>query len=355
MSSQLKPLADLRVVELSVAGSAATCASFVVAFGAQLVRIGRADAPNSVDAAMSGLTSVDFGADRETIPVDLKSDAGKETVLWLVERADAVIEGFRPGVAERLGLGPGECLARNPRLVYCRATGWGQQGEHVAVAGHDTNFVAISGALRALARDGSAPIVPLNLIGEMAGGLHAALALVSSVHHARRTGAGVVIDAAQSETAAALMRSVYAMHAAGDWGVPGRNHLDGGAPFFNVYETSDGEYVAVTAIEPHRYELLVRSLGLEPADLPAQLDRDSWPRATKLLAEVFRTRTRSQWCDLLESSDVCLTPVLSLDEAPSHPVNEARGVFDPLPRLAPPMWSAEPGNERWWAECPVPR
>jgi alpha-methylacyl-CoA racemase len=354
MTSQISPLADIRVVELSVAGSAATCASFLVAFGAQLVRIGRAGAPNSVDAAMSELTSVDFGADRETLPVDLKSAAGKETALRLVERADAVIEGFRPGAAERLGLGPGDCLARNSRLVYCRATGWGQQGERAGVAGHDANFVAISGALRALAREGSAPIVPLNLIGEMAGGLHAALAVVSSVHHARRTDAGVVIDAAQAETAAALMHSVYAMHAAGDWGAPGRNHLDGGAPFFNVYETSDGEYVAVTAIEPHRYELLVRSLGLDPAELPARLDRDSWPAVTKRLAEVFRSRSRSEWCDLLENSEACLTPVLSMDEAPSHPVNETRGVFDPLPRLVPPMWSADHSNERWWAECPVP-
>jgi alpha-methylacyl-CoA racemase len=250
-------------------------------------------------------------------------------VLKLVERADALVEGFRPGVAERLGIGPEVCLARNPRLVYGRMTGWGQDGPYAAMSGHDINYIALSGSLSAFGRKGDAPVPPLNLVGDFGGGgMLMAYGIVCGLLEVQRSGEGQVVDAAMVDGSALLATFIYGMRALGAWqDERGTNILDTGAWFYEVYQTADGEYVSFGSLEPQFFSELIRLTGLADEDLPDQMDRTTWPAMKDRLAAVIRTRTRDEWCQLMEGTDVCFAPVLGMAEAASHPHNRHRGTF----------------------------
>ena len=344
------PLDGIRVVELAGIGPGPFGAMLLADMGAEVLRVDRVDRVGG--GRHEGVAAGLLGRGRRSVAVDLKHPAGVAAVLRLVEHADALIEGFRPGVTERLGLGPEVCLARNPRLIYGRMTGWGQQGPLAGAAGHDINYIALAGVLHAIGRAGQGPVPPLNLAGDFGGGgLLLAFGIACALVERSRSGQGQVIDAAMVDGAALLMTAIHELRAAGAWTEErGTNLLDGGAPFYDVYETRDGKYVAIGPLEPPFYDLLLRLLrgsGLAVQDLPAQYDRRGWPRVKARLAEVFRTKSRDEWCRLLEGTDVCFAPVLSMSEAYEHPHNVARGTFVPVdgvPQPAPaPRFSRTPG------------
>jgi alpha-methylacyl-CoA racemase len=289
---------------------------------------------------------------RQSVGVDLKNPAGIALVLDLIAGADALIEGFRPGVMERLGLGPEPCLARNPKLVYGRMTGFGQDGPLAHAAGHDINYIALSGALHAIGRRGDAPLPPLNLVGDFGGGgMLLAYGIVCALLEARRSGRGQVIDAAMVDGASLLMAMFFGFRAIGFHDEQrGTNTLDTGAHFYETYETADGKHVAIGAIEPQFYAELLRRIGLAADELPAQLDRARWPEAKQKLAAVFKQKTRAEWCSLLDGSDACFAPVLSMSEALEHPHMRARGTFTEVDGLAQP--SPAPRFSRSTLEAP---
>ncbi len=295
---------------------------------------------------------------RHAVAVDLKKPQGIETVLRLVAGADAFIEGFRPGVTERLGIGPDACLKRNPRLVYGRMTGWGQSGPLAQAAGHDLNYIALTGVLHAIGRAGQKPTPPLNLVGDFGGGaLYLALGIACGLLEAQRSGQGQVVDAAMTDGAASLMTMFFGMRAAGQFTTErGGNILDSGAFFYEVYECADGRHVAVAPIEDKFLAELFRLIDVDPKDFPAKLDAAGWKAAKEKLAAVFKTRTQAEWCRLLEGSDACFAPVLSLDEAPAHPHNTARGTFvtiDGITQPAPaPRFSRTPSATPTPPEAP---
>jgi alpha-methylacyl-CoA racemase len=338
------PLNGVRVVELGGIGPVPFAGMLLSDLGADVVRIDRTIA--GPFGAWSEPRFDILARGRRSVAVDLKNKQGREVVLRIVERADALIEGFRPGVAERLQLGPTECLGCNERLVYGRMTGWGQEGPLASTAGHDIDYIALTGALHAIGSRGGGPAVPLNLIGDFGGGaLYLALGVVSAVLHARVSGQGQVVDAAMVDGAGSLMAAIYGAHAIGFWrDERGSNLLDGAAPFYRVYETADRGYVAVGAIEPQFYAALVRGLGLDAASLPGQLDRDSWGEVADRFAKIFRGKTRDEWCEVFSGTDACVAPVLSLGEAPTHEHARARRAFveiDGVPQPAPaPRFSA---------------
>ena len=321
------PLHGLKIIELAGIGPCPMCAMLLAELGADVVRVDRVtDSGLGIDMAPEYHL---LNRSRPSIAVDLKHPTGTETVLRLVERADALIEGFRPGVTERLGLGPEDCAARNPRLVYGRVTGWGQEGPLARAAGHDLNYIALTGALDAIGRRGGPPTPPLNLVGDYGGGaLYLALGVVAALYEARESGQGQTVDAAMLDGAASLMTSAYALRAAGiSDGPRGENVLDSGAHFYDVYETSDGRYVSIAPVEPKFYAELLDRIGLEPDDAPHSANRADWPESKARLAALFRTRTRDEWRDILEGTDACFAPVLGMDEAHRHPHNAARGTF----------------------------
>ncbi len=321
------PLHGLKIIELAGIGPCPMCAMLLAELGADVVRVDRVtDSGLGIDMAPEYHL---LNRSRPSIAVDLKHPTGTETVLCLVERADALIEGFRPGVTERLGLGPEDCAARNPRLVYGRVTGWGQEGPLARAAGHDLNYIALTGALDAIGRRGGPPTPPLNLVGDYGGGaLYLALGVVAALYEARESGQGQTVDAAMIDGAASLMTSAYALRAAGiSDGPRGENVLDSGAHFYDVYETSDGRYISVAPVEPKFYAELLDRIGLEPDDAPHSANRADWPESKARLAALFRTRTRDEWRDILEGTDACFAPVLGMDEAHRHPHNAARGTF----------------------------
>jgi len=321
------PLSGIRIVEIAGIGPGPFCAMMLADLGADVIRVDRAERARAPRMPGPNLDLLNRG--RRSVGVDLKSPAGVEVVLRLVERADALIEGFRPGVMERLGLGPEVCLARNARLVYGRMTGWGQDGPLAKAAGHDINYIALSGALHAIGRADGPPPPPLNLVGDFGGGgLLLAYGIACALVERSRSGRGQVVDAAMVDGAAALMAIIYGAHAAGWWRDERQsNMLDGGAHFYDSYETRDGKYVAIGSIEPQFYEQLLALTGLSDEELPKQMDRSGWQPMKKRLAEIFRSRTRDEWCRIMEGTDVCFAPVLSLAEAPEHPHNRARGTF----------------------------
>ncbi|HEX5366619.1 MAG TPA: CaiB/BaiF CoA-transferase family protein [Acidimicrobiales bacterium] len=321
------PLAGITVIELAGIGPGPFCGMLLSDLGADVIRVDRAA---SVHGGDPGQPPGDLlGRGRRSVGVDLKSPDGVEVVLSLVERADALFEGFRPGVTERLGLGPDDCLARNPRLVYGRMTGWGQDGPYAPTAGHDINYISLAGALDSIGRRGGPPVPPLNLVGDFGGGgMLLALGIVAAVLEAQRSGEGQVVDAAMVDGAATLMTMMHGMRAMGMWNDErGTNLLDSGSHFYDVYETADGRYVSIGSIEPQFYAELLRLTGLEGEDLPWQHDRDQWPALKERLADVFRSKTREEWCRIMEGTDVCFAPVLSMAEAPHHPHNVHRGTF----------------------------
>jgi alpha-methylacyl-CoA racemase len=270
-----------------------------------------------------------YGRNKRSVALDLKKPEGVAAALRLIDAADALIDPFRPGVVERLGIGPDVCLARNPRLVYGRMTGWGQTGPLASIAGHDLNYIALTGALHSIGRSGEAPVPPLNLVGDFGGGaLYLALGLVSAMLEARNSGIGQVVDAAMIDGAASLMTGTFAYLQSGLWSRErGRNFLDGGAPYYDSYETSDGRYVAIAAIEPRFYAELIARLGISRDELPPQEDRSGWDKIRARFGATFKTKTRDEWCRVFEGSNACFAPVLDLDEVPRHPHNVARGVF----------------------------
>jgi alpha-methylacyl-CoA racemase len=315
------PLAGYKVVEFAGLGPAPFCAMLLADFGAEVLRIARPDSP-------LGPHDVTCRS-RATLRMDLRASGASDTVLGLVAKADAVIEGFRPGVMERLGLGPQPCLEANPRLVYGRMTGWGQEGPLSAAAGHDINYIAISGALHAIGPAGGKPVPPMNLVGDYGGGaMLLAVGMLAALLEARGSGRGQVVDAAMTEGAALLCAGMYGHRAAGRLSTQrGDNLVDGGAPFYDTYACADGRYVAIGAIEPQFYRLLRECCGIEDPAFDAQMDRAQWPLLKMRMADVFLTRTRDEWCALLEGTDACFAPVLDWDEAPRHPHNQARGSF----------------------------
>jgi alpha-methylacyl-CoA racemase len=321
------PLAGITVIELAGIGPGPFCGMMLADMGADVIRVDRAQSVQGGDPERPPADLLARG--RRSVGVDLKSPDGVEVVLSLVERADALIEGFRPGVTERLGLGPDECLARNPRLVYGRMTGWGQDGPYASTAGHDINYISLAGALDPIGRRGEAPVPPLNLVGDFGGGgLLLAFGIVAGLLEARGSGQGQVIDAAMVDGAAALMTMTHSMRAMGIWNDErGTNMLDTGAHFYDVYETADGGYVSIGSIEPQFYAELLRLTGLEGEELPWQHERAQWPALKERFAAIFRTRTRAEWCEIMEGTDVCFAPVLSIPEAVEHPHNVHRGTF----------------------------
>ena len=351
------PLRGVKIIELAGIGPCPMCAMLLAELGADVVRVDR-PADSGLGIGMAPEHRL-LHRSRPSIAVDLKHPDGVETVLRLVDGADALIEGFRPGVTERLGIGPKDCAARNPRLVYGRVTGWGQDGPLAGAAGHDLDYIALTGALDAIGRRGAPPTPPLNLVGDFGGGaLYLALGVVAALYEARESGRGQTVDAAMIDGAASLMTSAYALRAAGVGDGPrGENVLDGGAHFYEVYETSDGRYVAIAPVEPKFYAELLERIGLDPGDAPHSMDRADWPASKAQLAARFRTRTRDEWCEVLEGTDACFAPVLGMDEAHRHPHNAARATFVERDGIvqpnAAPRFDRTPGGIRCSPPAPA--
>ncbi len=323
------PLHGYRVIEIAGIGPGPFAAMMLADMGAEVIRVERTQAVRGPAPDTPGFDALQRG--RRNIAVDLKHPDGVATLLRLVESADALIEGFRPGVMERLGVGPDVCLARNPRLVYGRMTGWGQSGMYAQAAGHDINYIALAGALAHYGRAGEAPVPPLNMVGDFGGGgMFLAFGVVCALLEAQRSGAGQVVDAAMVDGAAVLMTMFWAFKAIGafDEHARGTNLLDTGAHFYDVYRCADGQYVSIGSIEPQFYAELLRLTGLEgDPEFAKQMDKASWPHLKQRLAEVFATKTRDEWCSIMEATDVCFAPVLTMSEAAAHPHNVERGTF----------------------------
>lgn len=330
------PLTGVRILEFEAIGPGPFCGMMFADMGADVLLVDRASDPRPgfgrerwFDVMLRG---------RRSVTLDLKSKGGAEAALALAAKADAVIEGFRPGVMERLGLGPDVMLARNPRLVYGRMTGWGQAGPLAARAGHDINYIAIAGVLHAIGRAGGAPVPPLNLIGDFGGGgMLLAFGIACGIIEARSSGRGQVVDAAMVDGAALLATMFSGMLAADCWReARGENVLDSGAPWYDTYETQDRKHVAIGAIEPKFYAELVERLGLARENLPGRNDRASWPELRSRFAAVFRTKTRDEWCNVFEGSDACFAPVLTFSEARAHPHSTARAAYTKVGNVEQP-------------------
>ncbi len=336
------PLTGLKVIELAGIGPAPFCGMMLADCGAEVIRVERASAAADSPAPVDPLLR-----NRRSVALNFKNPAASEVLLKLVESADVLIEGFRPGVTERLGVGPDACLARNPRLVYGRMTGWGQEGPLAKAAGHDINYISLAGALNMIGPRGGKPVPPLNLIGDFGGGgMLLAFGVLAAVLETRRSGKGQVVDAAMVDGVAAMMGIFFAMNTQGVVrDVTGEDMLAGGAPWYDTYITKDGRAVAVAAIEPQFYRLLLEKLELEverflPLGYPAIGDdaRREWPKLREAMAAAFASRTRDEWCQILEGTDACFAPVLTLREAPLHPHNVARHTFievEGIPQNAP--------------------
>lgn len=331
------PLAGIKVLEVAGIGPGPFCGMMLSDMGASVTRLDRA---GSVKAEMPDRPSADVLArGRRSVGVDLKSPDGIETVLKMVEQADVIIEGFRPGVMERLGLGPDVCLARNPKIVYGRMTGWGQEGPMANAAGHDINYIALAGALEGIGRLGEKPVPPLNLVGDFGGGgMLLAFGVACALTERATSGKGQVIDAAMVDGASTLMAFFHGMKAMGGHGSGGRgtNILDTGAHFYETYETSDGKYISLGSIEPQFYAELLEKLRLNDDDLPHQMDKSGWPLLKARFETLFKTQTRDQWCDLMEGTDICFAPVLSMDEVADHPHIKARNTYVDFEGLVQP-------------------
>ena len=336
------PLNGFRIIELAGIGPGPFCGMMLSDMGAEVIRVDRiakgVGAPKDV-----------LQRNRQSVAVDLKKPEGIEIVLKLVESADALFEGFRPGVTERLGLGPDECMARNEKLVYGRMTGWGQDGPLAQSAGHDINYIGLSGALHAIGEPGGKPVPPLNLIGDFGGGgMLLAYGLVCALLEAQKSGKGQVVDTAMVDGAATLMAMFFSMAGRGFDDERGTNLLDGGSHFYNTYETKDGQHVCVGSIEPQFYQLLVEKAGVDANRFGPQMDRDRWSGFKDELEDVFKTKTRGEWCEIMEGTDVCFAPVLSVFEAPNHPHNVHRGTFIEVDGVVQP--SPSPRFSRTTAE-----
>ena len=321
------PLAGIKVVELAGIGPGPFCSMMLSDMGAEVLRVDRTEAADLGVPTDPKFNLLNRG--RRSVAVDLKKPEGIATVKKLIAKADALIEGFRPGVMERLGLSPEECLKLNPRLVFGRMTGWGQEGPIAHAAGHDINYIALTGALYSIGNAGGPPVPPLNLVGDFGGGaMYLAFGIVCALLECKSSGKGQVVDTAMIDGAASLMTGMYGMRAAGRWiDARGSNILDTGSPWYGVYETKDGKHVSIGAIEAKFYAELLRLTGLDKEALPKQHDRNGWPKLRERFTAVFKNKTRDEWCKVMEGSDVCFAPVLTMAEAPNHPHMKARGTF----------------------------
>jgi alpha-methylacyl-CoA racemase len=321
------PLHGLRIIELASIGPGPMCAMLLADLGADVVRIDRIE-PSGLGVAMEPRFNVN-GRNRRSVALDLKSPAGRDAALRLVAGADMLIEGFRPGVAERLGLGPADCHARNPALIYGRMTGFGQTGPLAGAAGHDLNYIALTGALDAIGPAGGKPVPPLKLVGDYGGGaLYLALGLLAALHERQSSGRGQVVDAAMVDGAASLASIFYGLTASGAWNRPrGENLLDGGAPFYAPYETADSRFISIAALEPKFFAEMAQRIGLDERFAKRQHDRKLWPPMRDEIARLIKAKTRDEWCTLLEGTDACFAPVLSIAEAPHHAHAQSRGGF----------------------------
>jgi alpha-methylacyl-CoA racemase len=346
------PLSGVRVIELAGIGPGPYAGMMLADMGADVLRVDRASAVGSQGGQRTDI----LGRGRRSVGIDLKHPEGRDAVLRLVESADALIEGFRPGVTERLGLGPDDCLARNPKLVYGRMTGWGQEGPYAPTAGHDINYIALSGTLSLIGRKGAPPTPPVNIIGDFGGGgMFLAFGVVCGILEASRSGQGQVVDAAMVDGAAVLAAMVWGFKAGGGWGERGTNLLDTGAWYYDVFETSDGGWISLGSLEPQFFAEMIRITGLAAdvdggGPIPPQGDKATWPAAKDRLAAIIRTKSRDEWCALMEGTDVCFAPVLDLDEAAAHPHHVQRSTFvevDGVMQPAPaPRFSRTPGAIR---------
>jgi alpha-methylacyl-CoA racemase len=341
------PLSGITIIELAGIGPGPFAGMLLSDMGADVIRVERSQA---VPAAPPARPNMDVAQrNRRSIGVDLKNPEGREVILRLCERADGLFEGFRPGVTERLGIGPSDCMERNPKLVYGRMTGWGQEGPYAQAAGHDINYIALAGALEGIGRAGEKPVPPLNLVGDFGGGgMFLAFGMVCALLEAQKSGTGQVVDAAMVDGAATLMTMFQGFTATGMWQPErGTNLLDTGAHFYDVYECKDGKYISLGSIEPQFYAELRRLAGLDGAEWDAQMDRSQWAARKQDIEKVFLTKTRAEWCMLMEHTDVCFAPVLSITEAPKHPHNVARSTFSTIqgvPQASPaPRFSRTPG------------
>ena len=335
------PLRGLRVVEIAALGSAPFAAMMLADAGAEVLRINR-PGQTTDDAGI-------LGRGRTTLSLDLKDPCERDRALDAIDRADVLIEGFRPGVMERLRLGPDTCLGRNPALIYARMTGWGQDGPLADTAGHDLNYLALTGALRSIARQGEVPVPPLNLVGDYGGGgMLLVTGILAALYERVSSNVGQVVDAAMIDGTSLLMSGIWNRKATGNWSSePGTNSIDSGAHFYNVYRTSDDAFMAVGSIEPQFYQRLLRGLGLADADLPAQQDRAQWPAMKDRFASIFRTKTREEWTVVFAELDACVSPVLTLDEAVTDPHMQFRNTLIRGERVEPapaPRYSRTPGN-----------
>lgn len=321
------PLHGYKIIEIGAIGPGPFCAMMLSDMGAEVLRLDRIAPAELGLARETRFATLNRG--RRSVAVDLKTKGAVDAVMRLVQGADALLEGFRPGVMERLGLGPEACLSANPRLVYGRITGWGQDGPMAQAAGHDINYLAIAGALHTIGREGQLPSPPHNFLADMAGGgMYLAFGIVCALLEARTSGKGQVVDAAMVDGVASILTSVHGMHAAGLLSDRrGENYYDGGSPWYDCYEAADGRLIAVGAIESRFYGTLLDLLGLDPADLPRQHDRAGWPELRRRLAAAFRQKTRDEWLALMADHDVCVAPVLTLGESMEHPQLTARNTF----------------------------
>ena len=320
------PLSGKRIVEIAGIGPGPFCAMLLADLGAEVVRVDRASAVPDIMPDSPSLDLLNRG--RRSVGVNLKTPEGIETVLKLVQESDALIEGFRPGVAERLGIGPEECLARNPKLIYGRMTGWGQEGTYSSMAGHDINYIALSGVLGMIGREGGKPIPPVNLVGDFGGGgMLLALGICAALVETAKSEKGQIIDAAMTDGSALLSTMMHSFKAMGMWGDRGTNLLDTGAPFYDVFECADGEFISLGSIEPQFYSELLRITEIDQSENPKQMDRAKWAEMKSKIGDAIKGKTRSEWEELMEGTDVCFAPVLSMDEAYEHPHNKQRNTF----------------------------
>ena len=326
------PLKGLKIIEMAGIGPGPFCGMVLADLGAEIIRVDRASAIGT------GSKQEPSNRGKKSIAVDLKAKEGVEVVLKLVETADAIFEGFRPGVMERLGIGPEVCLARNDRIVFGRMTGWGQEGPLANAAGHDINYISLSGALAAIGRPGSPPVPPLNLIGDFGGGgMLLALGLVAALLESKESKQGQVVDAAMTDGSALLMTMIYSMQSSGMWKTTmGSNLLDGGSHFYDTYECKDGKFISIGSIEPQFYALLCQIAELDEKVFSKQMSRDLWPEQKEEIKKIFVKKTRDEWCELMEGTDVCFAPVLDMSEAPQHPHNKERKTFIDLEGVTQP-------------------
>ena len=343
------PLSSLKILEFAGIGPGPMCAMLLSDMGAEVIRI---DRMVKADLGLKRDPKKDvMNRGRRSIAVDLKRPEGVELVLKMIEQADAITEGFRPGVMERLGLGPAVCMTRNKKLVYGRMTGWGQYGPLSQAAGHDINYISLTGALNAVGREGEVPVHPLNLVGDFGGGaLYLAMGVLAAIIEAKSSGRGQIVDCAMTDGSASLMSMFYGMKSMGGWSEErGTNAIDTGSHYYNVYETADGKYISIGSIEPKFYQEMLEKTGLVDDDtLADQQDRDNWPDMKARFSEIFKTKSRDQWCQIMEGSDVCFAPVLNMQESIDHPHNIARetfvevgGVVQPAPA---PRFSVTPSE-----------